>query len=102
MRWDVVHSLIKDVLYISGIQCNLLSIGQLLEKGYKIHMENKALRVMEANGVLILKYSMASNKTFKVELKVTEHRRLAIVASQEEWIWNYRFRCLNFRDLNAL
>ncbi|XP_050883175.1 uncharacterized protein LOC127086452 [Lathyrus oleraceus] len=27
------HSRIKDVLYIPGIKCNLLSIGQLLEKG---------------------------------------------------------------------
>lgn len=42
-RIDVKHSLIKDVLCISEIKCNLLSIGQLLEKGCNIHMENKTL-----------------------------------------------------------
>lgn len=33
MRRDEGHSLIKDALYILGIKCNILSIGQLLEKG---------------------------------------------------------------------
>ena len=44
-RKDGGHSLIKGVLYILGIKCNLLIIGQLLEKGYKIHMENKRLYI---------------------------------------------------------
>ncbi|XP_050877954.1 uncharacterized protein LOC127081781 [Lathyrus oleraceus] len=33
MRRDGGHSLIKYVFYISGIKCNLLSIGQFLETG---------------------------------------------------------------------
>lgn len=54
------HSLIKDMLlYISGIKCNLLKIGQLLKRNYKIHMKNKVLEVMNANGSLILKTHMA-------------------------------------------
>ncbi|XP_050914845.1 uncharacterized protein LOC127129761 [Lathyrus oleraceus] len=48
MRRDVGHSLIKYVLYIPRIKCNLLIIGQLLDKGYKIHMKNKGLCVMDA------------------------------------------------------
>lgn len=78
--------MIKDILYISGIKCNLLSIGQFLEKGYKIHMENKGLRVLDAKGVLVLKVPMGANRTFKVELKVMEHKFLAIVACREEWM----------------
>lgn len=42
-RRDGGNSLIKDVLYIPRIKCNLLNISQLLDKGYKIHMENKGL-----------------------------------------------------------
>lgn len=44
-------------------------------------MENKGLRVMDANMVLVLKAPMAANRTFKVELKVMENRCLAIEAS---------------------
>lgn len=47
-------------------------------------MENKGLRVLDAKGVLVLKASMASNRIFKVELKVIEHRCLATGESREE------------------
>lgn len=65
-RGDGGHYLIKDVLNIIGIKCNLLCIFQFLGKDYKIHMENKMLRVMDANRVLILKAPKAPNRTFKV------------------------------------
>ncbi|XP_073221582.1 uncharacterized protein [Cicer arietinum] len=77
MRRDGGHSLIKDVMYIPGIKCNILSIGQLLERNYMIWMENKVLRVLDQNGVLILKAPMAANRTFKIELEIMEHRCLA-------------------------
>lgn len=96
MRRDGGHSFIKYVLYIPGIKCNLLSLGQLLEKGYKIHMENKMLHIMDANRVLVLKASMDANRTFKVELKVMEHKCLATTDSREKWIWHYCLWHLNF------
>ncbi|XP_050915629.1 uncharacterized protein LOC127130704 [Lathyrus oleraceus] len=96
------HSRIKDVLYIPGIKCNLLSIVQLLERGYKIRLEDKILRVLDSNGVLILKAPMAANRTFKAELKVMDHRCLATVASRDEWLWHYRLGHLNLRDLRKL
>lgn len=101
-RRDSGHSLIKDVLYIPGIKCNLLSICQFLVNDYKIHMENKALSIMYVNMVLILKAHIAANRTFKVELKVMGHKCLATTTSQKEWIWNYNLGHINFRDLNAL
>lgn len=52
-RRDGGHSLFKDVLYIPGIKCNLISIGQFFEKGYKIHMEKKGLRVMDTKRVYV-------------------------------------------------
>lgn len=75
------HLLIKDVLYISGIKCNLLSIVQLFEKSFKIHMENKVLHVMDTNMVLILKTSMTINRTFKIESEVIEYKYLTTMTS---------------------
>ncbi|MEX5585714.1 hypothetical protein ABFV49_27860, partial [Pseudomonas lurida] len=40
-RNDGKQSLISNVLYITGMKSNLLSIGQLYEKNYKIVIEDK-------------------------------------------------------------
>jgi hypothetical protein len=36
---------ITGVLYVPGMKSNLLSIGQLLEKGYRMVLEDKAMKV---------------------------------------------------------
>lgn len=82
MKKDGGNSLIKYVLYISGIKCNLLSIGLFLEKVYKIQMGNKVLQALNANKVLILKAPMVANTTFKVELQFMKHRCLARAVSR--------------------
>lgn len=56
--------------------------------------------VTDAHTFLVLKNPM--NKTFKVELKVMEHRCLATTTSIEEWICHHRLDHLNLRDLNVL
>lgn len=45
-------------------------------------MENKALRVMDTNGSLVLKAPIDPNRTFKFELKVMEHRCIDTMASR--------------------
>ncbi|GAU40628.1 hypothetical protein TSUD_190050 [Trifolium subterraneum] len=67
-RKDGKYSMISNVLYIPGIKCNFLSIGQLLEKDYKIVMEHKLLNVFDTNGNLLLKAPMSKNRTFQIEL----------------------------------
>lgn len=65
-------------------------------------MENKGLHIMDANGVMVLKVPMGANRTFKIELKVMEHRCISSAASREECRWHYRLGHLNFRDLKDL
>lgn len=36
-------TMIKDVLYVTGIKCNLQSVGQLIEKRFLVTMNNEAL-----------------------------------------------------------
>ncbi|WJX37101.1 hypothetical protein P8452_24905 [Trifolium repens] len=99
---DGRQAFINDVLYIPGIKCNLLRIGQLLEKDYKIAIEDKVMRLMDSNRKLILKASMSKNMTFKIELNVMDHKCLATDVERDDWTWHYRFGHLNFRDLNMM
>src|SRR4051812_29914599 len=90
MRKDGKRSVIFNVLYIPGMKSNLLSIGQLVEKNYKVSIEDKMMKVVNASGRLILKDPMYQNRTFKIELDVMEHKCLSNAASRDEWIWHYR------------
>ena len=47
------HSYIVYVYYILAIKHNMLSVGQLLEKGYTLFMKNYHLIVKDYNGRLI-------------------------------------------------
>ena len=53
--------LITDVLFVPGMKSNLLSLGQLLEKGYTSRLESKMLRVYDKQNHLILKSPLTKN-----------------------------------------
>ena len=38
---------IHDVYYVPGLMCNLLSVGQLLEKEYKVFFKNKVCTIYD-------------------------------------------------------
>ena len=102
IRKDGKRLVISNVLYIPGMKSNLLSIGQLVEKNYKVSVEDKIMRAVDARGKLILKAPMSQNRTFKIELNVMEHKCLSTAASRDEWMWHYRLGHLNFKDIRDL
>ena len=50
--------LISDVLYVPEIDQNLLSVGQLLERGYKVLFENESCLIKDSDGKDIFKIKM--------------------------------------------
>lgn len=84
------------------MKSNLLSIGQRIEKNYKVMIKDKIMRVLNSGGKLIMKEPMLQNETFKIELDVMEHKCMETAASKDEWIWNYKLGHLNFKDISNL
>jgi hypothetical protein len=99
---DGRNTSISDVLYVPTMKSNLISIGQLLEKGYVVKMEDKVLRVFDNKMSLILKAPMSRQRTFKIELNVIEGNCLSASASNDDWLWHQRYGHLNFGDLSKL
>ena len=54
--------LISDVLYVPEINQNLLSVSQLLEKGYKVLFEDKSCVIKDVEGIKIFKVQMKGKK----------------------------------------
>ncbi|KAK2442743.1 putative mitochondrial protein [Trifolium repens] len=96
-------SVIEKVLYVPGMQCNLMSVGQLLDKGFKVVLEDGTLKLFDSKQNLILKSNQSKNRTFKTQLKAIEHECLAAsTENKDSELWHKRYGHLNFKSLSLL
>ena len=77
-------TIIEDVIYVTGMQCNLLSVGQLVQKGYLVIMMDNSLKLFDKNQRLVLKTPLAKNKTFLANMKVVELKCVLATVSKED------------------
>ncbi|MCI30479.1 retrovirus-related pol polyprotein from transposon TNT 1-94, partial [Trifolium medium] len=81
--------MIEKVLYVSGMKCNLMSVGQLLEKGFKVVLEGETLKLFDSKKRLILKSAQSKNRTFKTQIKAIETECLvATTGSKDSDLWH--------------
>ena len=41
------HKFVPDVYYVPGLKCNLLSVGQVINKGYNVFFKNDVCTIMD-------------------------------------------------------
>ncbi|KAB5515991.1 hypothetical protein DKX38_026639 [Salix brachista] len=80
--------LISDVLYVPEINQNLLSVGQLIERGLKVVFEDGCCQVFDANREEILKVKM-KGKSFSFTPIKEELLAFTTAASHTE-LWHKR------------
>ena len=76
-----------DVYHVEGLKHNLLSIGQLIQKGYKFYMEdnNCVIKNICPSNQLIEKVPMISNRLFPLRIiRYMKGKRNIGVAFEEE------------------
>ena len=71
-RNDGKVAYISDVLYVPSMKNNLLSLGQLLEKGFTMNMQQKVIEIFDSQHRLEIKAPLSKNRTFKVNLDTIE------------------------------
>lgn len=59
-----VNHLVRDMYYVSGLKNNLLSVGQLQERGLAVLMQSNMCRIYHHTNGLIFKTTMAANRMF--------------------------------------
>lgn len=100
---DGSNALLSDVLFVPGMKSNLVSIGQLVEKGFKLKCEEGVLELFDQQGKRMLKIPLAQNRTFQVDLSVTESQCMsAEILDSDTWLWHLRLGHLNFKGMNML
>lgn len=63
---------------------DVFNINRLIEKNYKLMIEDKMMGVYDSSVRSILKAQMSQNKTSKIKLNAMEHKCLATIASRDE------------------
>jgi len=61
----------EDVYYVPDLNNNILSMAQLLKKGYSVFMKDWILHLKDKNERVLANVEMAKNRMFKLNLKST-------------------------------
>ena len=96
------HDFISDVYYVPDMKNNILSLGQLLEKGYDISMKNLSLSIKDACDNLIANVKMSKNRMFSLNIQHDAMKCLNAIVKDKAWLWHLRFGHLNFSGVKLL
>ncbi|KAL6327560.1 hypothetical protein AAG906_021850 [Vitis piasezkii] len=95
---------IRDVLLVLALEQNLLSVGQLVEHGYKLNFEDNECTIYDKKQRrnLLKKIKTEKNRSFLIVFKYVENVALRMEDVEEAWLWHRRFGHLNFNSLKIL
>nr|KYP76789.1 Retrovirus-related Pol polyprotein from transposon TNT 1-94 [Cajanus cajan] len=94
--------LITDVLLVPNLKENLLSIGQMMEKGYTLHFEGDTCKIYDNKKLEIGRVKMEKrNRSFPISLR--QGPNIAMKAEVDDsWLWHRRFGHFNTHALKLL
>ncbi|KAK2451463.1 putative mitochondrial protein [Trifolium repens] len=93
---------ITDVYYLPGLSNNLLSIGQLQQKGLTIVFKNNMCQLFHDEKGLILTTEMTANRMYIVTASVIIPKCLQVSKVEEAKLWHQRYAHLSFKGLKVL
>ena len=93
---------INDVLLVLKLDTNLLSVGQMMEKGYSLHFKGDSCIIYDNKNknLEIAVVRMQQQRNFPIRWQYVE----AALKAQEDqsWLWHRRFGHFHFHGLKIL
>ncbi|CAL1407138.1 unnamed protein product [Linum trigynum] len=96
-------TLIRDVLYVPELTLNLLSVGQLMLKNYKLLFDNGVCEIInKADNFMVAKVPMTSNRIFSLAMSQNGEVAFKSENLDQSFLWHLRYGHLTFRGLKLL
>jgi hypothetical protein len=83
------------------VKNNILSLGQLLDKGYEIKMKDCTLTLLDTKRVMIAKVAMTNNKMFLLNIKTDVPKCQNACVKDETWLCHIKLGHVNFDTRNT-
>ena len=99
---DGTLNYISDVFYAPGICQNLLSVGQLVEKGYDLCFNRNGCVVSDMKKDIILKTRMSTSRLFPTHINYGNLSYCNSAITDDNWLWHMRLGHLNFGSIKFL
>ena len=94
--------LIHNVLYLSDLKTNILSLGKLDDQGCKTSLSNGFLTIHDRAGRLLTKTKKTSGNMYKMKIDINERCNLIKEEASEAWLWHKRFYHQSFYTLQEM
>ncbi|KAI5409891.1 hypothetical protein KIW84_055373 [Lathyrus oleraceus] len=102
LQKDGLIGSIQNVYYVPNLKTNILSLGQLTEKGYSILMKEQVLHLKDKLGHLIARVEMEKNRMYKLNLINVREKCLQVNVEDKASLWHLRFGHLHHAGLKSL
>jgi len=95
---------IKNILYVNGLKHNLLSIGQLCDKGFKTESNKNCCLICEAISGEVVYIGKIIGNIYMLHIKHASFHELSCLVSKidDSWLWHHRAAHINMHHLNHL
>ena len=92
---------ISNVLYVPDLKSNLLSAGQLQEKGYVITIQKGVCEIYDPTRGAIAIVQMSSYRLFPLKITSVQYC-LVTEVKDSSWLWHFCYGHLSFGGLKTL
>jgi len=102
--WNQHKTQIKNVLYVNGLEHNLLSISQLCDKGFKIEFNQNWCFICEATSGEVVHIGKRIGNIYVLNIEHASFHELSFLVSKidDSWLWHCRVAHINMNHLNHL
>ncbi|WVZ61915.1 hypothetical protein U9M48_011722 [Paspalum notatum var. saurae] len=96
------HRSFTGVYYIPRLTANIVSLGQLEEADYDIHLQRGGMEIREPGGRLLATIPRAGNRLYVLDVNVARPVCLAARGEESAWRWHARLGHINMPALRKM